>query len=214
MGADTAANTQPAASPGRYMQAMPSIRNTILVATCLMILFLSGYLVFIRGPKVREKQFNLEQEYARLIIDAKKLPDAIYLKDLVRSVSSYESVECSFIGYGGTRSTQFNPVNAFKRLASVSQLVELINVSTPIVKHYAFIALLEKNPVVCKKIFPDHLKDKQTFGLFCGCTIDPCPINIDFFNTIKSSLTPIEIQSYKTDLLKLYNGTYFQHMIY
>lgn len=194
---------------------MPSIQMRILLTISVLVFFFSIYILFIRAPQ--EENFSIDLEHVSSVLldsnNKKSLPESVTLKLLVNRISTYESVECGYIGYAGTNSTQFNPTDLLKTLASDSQLVEIINKNNPIVKHFAFLALQAKNSDLSKKVFLYHFKDKQTVAFLCGCIGDHIPINIDFFRSLKTIFTPFEIQYYKNELLKQYSGSYFQHLL-
>ena len=183
------------------MRQTPSI---ILVVLCSLIFISSTYLVFFYNPNKTDADL-IVKSYSELLDSLSKgVPDSIHLKGVVHFVSTYESVECGFLGYAGRKSTQFDPTPVFKTMASDSQLINYIDTKNAIVKYFAFTALFERNPYLCKSVLFNHLYDKDSYKLYCGCIIDSHAINLYFFQTISNILSPSERKFCQTELKKQY----------
>jgi len=195
---------------------MHAIKTGILLAISILVFIFSAYIIFFKAPGERktELQAGLVSAAEAGFSNKPSQTDSVELWMLVNQVATYESVECAYVGYAGRPSTQYDPTHMMKALASDSQLVNIINNAAPVVKHFAFLALMQRNPGLSKKVFLSHFKNKATIRFLCGCLGDERPANIDFYYSLKASvLTPFEVQYYRNELLKQYSGSYFMQLL-
>jgi Ca2+/Na+ antiporter len=200
-------NSNPAASPARYMQAMSTLRNIsllLLVSICFYFLFYK-----IKSTKEHSIVDDLETS-GDFMNQPDSTRDKIALNNLVYSISVLQNLESDYIGIEGKKSTQFDYFETLKKWASTDQLINLTDHGNALVRTMAFQALADKKYIELKKIFKKHLNDRHTYNVHSGCVVEPVPVNIAFYRSIYPSLSSAEASLFKKELLKQYSDTYFE----
>ena len=97
-----------------------------------------------------------------------KLPDSINV--IVSEIAHSKVFEASGqVGIAGTPSQQNIRYNQLKKMASASELTELTNNKSAIVRLYSFIALLSKNVPIPAEMMTRMLNDKTIIVSIDGC---------------------------------------------
>lgn len=95
------------------------------------------------------------------------------------------SVECSTTGYIGGEPKSYKRSRELVRYASAPELLQLVDHPDARVRAYAFLALLEKEPLSARKVVADHIADKATFVYHCGCSGRAVSVNRFFLKNAR-----------------------------
>lgn len=86
----------------------------------------------------------------------------------VNQIAAYGRVDDGYIGIGNSESQQYK---RYKILTTYSEstLLTLTKHESPVVRVYAFDALLERNSHHVLSVFKDHINDSASFNTLSGC---------------------------------------------
>jgi hypothetical protein len=192
-------NSSPAASPARYMQAMPSIKNIILFLPTLFILCLisacnnSESNSLIGGLEIPSNNVNKDDSLSRTELDSM----------FESEMSQYNEIRWTD-GYTGKESVQSIRYNWFSNWATNEELLHLVNSKNTNTKVYAFMALKNRSNVDLKPIILRHLRDTCSFVETYGCIgYSKKRVNSYFFEGSPSRFTKNEILKYRNLISQL-----------
>ena len=129
----------------------------------------------------------------------------IELMALVWNIANSGSVKSEYISFDGRKSNQPDYSLMLTAVADTNQLLKLTNHGSGLVKYFAFQALQRSGYKSLRKVFLDHLSDKQTYLSYGGCIQTNVPINVTYLYFMSSSLTLSEFEYYKNEIRKI-NG--------
>lgn len=101
------------------------------------------------------------------LTDNNKLPDSLNI--IVGEMAHSGVYERGLVGIAGMPSQQDNRLDKIKQLASDSQLFVLIKNSSPIVRLYSFIALLDRHASIPSETVKRLLNDQSIIVSLNGC---------------------------------------------
>ncbi len=193
----------------RCMQTMSSIRNTILITVCSLIILLTAYFLFL---KPYDKSSDLTKTYLNFIDTVNKHRlDSIHLQHTINNLSTNSSFNyCGIGGYSGTKIPIIDPAPLFQHSLSESQLMALCEQEGPVVKHFAFKALCQVNLESAKRLLEKQISDTSILIYQCGCEGTSVSMNLDFLNTIKDKITNMETVSYLQKIKSYLNPLVFK----
>lgn len=145
-----------------------------------------------------QKPYRLAEVYLNFTdsVSEKRLDTSaaqLVLKELANnSTFNY----CGTAGYTGAKIPIINPAPLFQRTFSESQLIVLCQKSGPVIKHFAFKALVQANFESAKILFEKQITDSTVIDYQCGCIGTPISITIDFLNSLKDKLSVVDREAY------------------
>lgn len=102
------------------------------------------------------------------------------LDKLVKEMADYKMFEYKFVGLTADSSLQWARYETLLAKSSESELLQLCENESPVVRSYAFQGLVEKNSSAIFEIMTKHISDTGEFDRTMGCMVDPCYVT-DFY---------------------------------
>ncbi len=174
---------------------MTSYRNAILLLLCSSIFIVTGYSVFFKSS---QKQFGLDEVYLDFTNSvSEKRPDTSAAQLVLKELSDNSNFNyCGTAGYSGEKIPIINPALLFQRTFSESQLIALCQKSGPVIKHFAFKALVQVNFESAKILFERQITDSTVIDYQCACMGTLISIPIDFLNSLRHKLSAVDREAY------------------
>jgi hypothetical protein len=197
MGADTALNSQPAASPGRYMQAMITLRQIFTFITILLCL-LSVLSCNTKKPKdlVAELKFDTHSDRIK---DSLNRP--LLLAKVVSEIAKENEVRWTN-AFTGEKADQCRRYEWLSKCATNADLFDLLESKYANVKAYSFLCLKDRRDVNLKPVVIKHLLDSTSFDEVSGCFGEFKRINTYFFEQTTGLFTKREAETYRAQISK------------
>lgn len=115
---------------------------------------------------------------------------------IVEGIAQYNRLDGSMIGLAGQKSIQYKRFEVLCQFSEDS-LVSLTDHNNPVVRAYAFEALVKNNSSKTLEIFEKHIRDKASFDEMFGCIVNSTTVNIYFYSCIKNKLSKSDKAEYK-----------------
>jgi len=180
------------------MQVIPPYRNTIL----FIVLLLFGKVSFSCDQTINFKAFDIKYDIHPTLTLSDTLK--VNITDTIKLITSYQRVESRVGGFGAINSPQYLRYVWLSENATTSQLLELLNNPSAVVRVYAFWALKTRNYPNIKKIVLDHLDDTLSFFLQQGCDQYDLRVNVYLLKLSRNLFTDAEFEKHLTLISKSY----------
>lgn len=102
------------------------------------------------------------------------------LEVVVKEMADYKMFEEKIVGLTGDLSPQWARYETLLAKSSETELIQLCNNNSPVVRAYAFQGLIEKKSTNIFEILVKHIDDVGKFDRIMGCMVDPCYVS-DFY---------------------------------
>ncbi len=93
-----------------------------------------------------------------------------HIWEIVDGIVAENELHSSRIGRGGITGKQWKRYVALRTEATAEELVDLTDYTNPVVRSYAFMALVERNHPDVFTILVQHSNDRDTMLVLSGCT--------------------------------------------
>ncbi|GAB2818132.1 hypothetical protein [Ferruginibacter profundus] len=103
------------------------------------------------------------------------------IQNIVIAIADNNRLDGPVVGYGGIRSDQYKRYEMLAKYATDSSLINLTNHKNPVVRVYAFDALIKRNYWALRLVFWEHAKDNEKLQALQGC--------IGYYTTVSESMT-------------------------
>lgn len=187
------------------MNLLRNIKILIIGSACFYFIFTQ-----VQFPKKHSLVDDLKVP-ENFKIQPDSIRNKIYLNNLIQEISALDCLEAKHIGIEGRESKQVDYLGTLKKWSDIDELVKLTDHKNPLVRTLAFQALIDSKHNGLEEIFKKHLKDSQTYNYHSGCVVEPVPVNIAFYQSIYSTLSPAKANYFKQELLK--ESTGFEFML-
>lgn len=109
----------------------------------------------------------------------------------INQIAAYGWVDDRYIGIGNSESQQYK---RYKILTTYNEstLLTLTKHESPVVRVYAFDALLERNSHHVLSVFKDHINDSASFNTLSGCIGSTRKVNRYLYSRIRAILSKKE----------------------
>jgi hypothetical protein len=123
---------------------------------------------------------------------------------VVDKIAMCNRVDGPFVGVGAVKSDQYK---RFEKILQYDEekLVELTNHLNPVVKVYAFNALVIKNCSKIFSIFEKNINDTTEFEELAGCIGLNKPVNFYFLQKLESLMSQDQKQKYTKEISACYS---------
>ena len=136
---------------------------------------------------------------------------------LVEDITEYNELHSSGVGYSGVQTEQYTRYINLAKFASEAELIHFTDHQNPVVRVYAFRALIERGSPAVIPVFKKHLGDKEELESLGGCiqlttTVNRCMLgSLQPYDGRKSvSLSKKDFKRY----LKLITGSDHKRYLY
>ena len=102
------------------------------------------------------------------------------LDKVIKEMADYKMFEYELTGLGADSSQQWARYKTLLAKSSESELLQLCENESPVVRSYAFLGLVEKNSSKIFEVMTKHISDTGEFDRTMGCFVDPCYVT-DFY---------------------------------
>ncbi|MEM7104820.1 MAG: hypothetical protein AAF502_16910 [Bacteroidota bacterium] len=126
---------------------------------------------------------------------------------LVNAIANDRIMESEYIGFGGSKSKQYKRFQKLKSTASLYELEHLIKHESPIIRSYAYLALIERGHMSPSTAFEDAIQNNQSFSQITFDQILGSDICTEiYYNTLNNSRNPensINMPFLRSEIIKM-----------